>query len=88
MEDHGGDNRGKGLKEGKEGEEEEEVMGSSLTMERVAAAKQFIESHYKAQRKLFYERKQRSFLFPIFSMIQFDPLILLLQNFESFHGWG
>ncbi|KAL6331301.1 hypothetical protein AAG906_009729 [Vitis piasezkii] len=57
MENHGEDGRGKGLKEGKG--EEEEVMGSSLTMERVAAAKQFIESHYKAHMKLIQERKQR-----------------------------
>ncbi|KAH9763134.1 AGC kinase family protein [Citrus sinensis] len=39
--------------------EEEGEIGSSLTMERVAAAKQFIESHYKAQMKHIQERKQR-----------------------------
>ncbi|GAB2225168.1 hypothetical protein Droror1_Dr00005956 [Drosera rotundifolia] len=33
--------------------------GSTLTMEKVAAAKQFIESHYKAQRKDFQDRKER-----------------------------
>ncbi|KAK6944793.1 Protein kinase domain [Dillenia turbinata] len=44
--------------EGEE-EEEEEVLGSSLTMERVAAAKQFIENHYKAQMKHIQERKAR-----------------------------
>lgn len=44
-----------------EGEEEmEETVGSSLTMERVAAAKQFIENHYKNQMKNIQERKERS----------------------------
>ncbi|KAI3983064.1 hypothetical protein MKX01_035345, partial [Papaver californicum] len=41
---------------GKE-EEEEEALGSILTRERVAAAKQFIENHYKAQMKNIQERK-------------------------------
>ncbi|KAF3439637.1 hypothetical protein FNV43_RR17915 [Rhamnella rubrinervis] len=43
------------------GEEEEEggTVGSSLTMERVAAAKQFIENHYRAQRRHIQDRKQR-----------------------------
>ncbi|KAL2551629.1 Uncharacterized protein Fot_05248 [Forsythia ovata] len=36
----------------------EEVMGSSLTMEKVAAAKQFIENHYKNQMKSIQERKE------------------------------
>ncbi|KAF5936370.1 hypothetical protein HYC85_027499 [Camellia sinensis] len=39
--------------------EEEEVLGSSLTMEKVAAAKQFIENHYRAQMKNIQERKER-----------------------------
>lgn len=39
--------------------EEEEVLGSTLTMEKVAAAKQFIENHYKNQMKSIKERKQR-----------------------------
>ena len=38
---------------------EDEEVGSSLTMERVAAAKQYIESHYKAQMKHIQERKER-----------------------------
>lgn len=38
---------------------EEEVLGSSLTMEKVAAAKQFIENHYRAQMKNIQERKER-----------------------------
>ncbi|XP_022750067.1 serine/threonine-protein kinase tricorner-like isoform X1 [Durio zibethinus] len=47
--------------EGIEEEEsrEEEVLGSSLTMEKVAAAKQFIENHYRAQMKNIQERKER-----------------------------
>ncbi|XP_021276172.1 serine/threonine-protein kinase 38-like isoform X2 [Herrania umbratica] len=50
--------------EGIEEEEsgEEEVLGSSLTMEKVAAAKQFIENHYKAQMKNIQERKQRRWI--------------------------
>nr|GME15857.1 serine/threonine-protein kinase tricorner isoform X1 [Ipomoea batatas] len=38
---------------------EEEVLGSSYTMEKVAAAKQFIENHYKNQMKSIQERKER-----------------------------
>ncbi|XP_058086893.1 uncharacterized protein LOC131233980 isoform X3 [Magnolia sinica] len=38
---------------------EEERLGSSLTMEKVAAAKQFIENHYRAQMKNIQERKER-----------------------------
>lgn len=40
-------------------EEEEESQGSTLTMEKVAAAKQFIENHYKNQRKIRQERMER-----------------------------
>ncbi|KAM1173894.1 hypothetical protein FF1_026517 [Malus domestica] len=40
-------------------EEEDGQVGSSLTLERVAAAKQFIEGHYKAQMKHIQDRKQR-----------------------------
>ncbi|URE18493.1 Protein kinase C terminal domain [Musa troglodytarum] len=40
-------------------EEEEEAVGSSLTMERVAAAKKFIENHYRNQTKNIQERKER-----------------------------
>ncbi|KAM1424034.1 hypothetical protein ACFX1R_017860 [Malus domestica] len=46
-------------REEQEEEEEEEVLGSSLTMEKVAAAKQFIENHYRAQMKNIQERKER-----------------------------
>ena len=41
------------------GEREEEVLGSSLTMEKVKAAKKFIENHYRAQMKNIQERKER-----------------------------
>ncbi|KAJ0959804.1 hypothetical protein J5N97_000514 [Dioscorea zingiberensis] len=41
------------------GEKEEESEGSSLTMKRVAAAKQYIENHYRAQMKNIQERKER-----------------------------
>ncbi|KAI6679685.1 hypothetical protein NL676_033566 [Syzygium grande] len=39
--------------------EEDEQVGSTLTMERVAAAKQFIENHYRAQMKHIRQRKER-----------------------------
>jgi hypothetical protein len=47
---------------------EEEVLGSSLTMEKVAAAKKFIENHYRAQMKNIQDRKERYYqtLFLIF----------------------
>ena len=38
---------------------EEEATGSRLTMERVAAAKQYIENHYKSHMKNIQERKER-----------------------------
>lgn len=37
----------------------EEILGSSLTLEKVAAAKQLIENHYKNQMKSIQERKER-----------------------------
>ncbi|XXG42889.1 hypothetical protein AAC387_Pa01g3056 [Persea americana] len=37
----------------------EEALGSSLTMEKVAAAKQYIENHYRAQMKNIQDRKER-----------------------------
>ncbi|KAI4380856.1 hypothetical protein MLD38_006995 [Melastoma candidum] len=45
--------------EEEEGKDEVEVLGSSLTMEKVAAAKQFIENHYRNQMKSIRERKER-----------------------------
>jgi serine/threonine kinase 38 len=43
-----------------EGEREvEAAVWSSKTMERVAAAKKFIEGHYRAQMKNIQERKER-----------------------------
>ncbi|CAO2818000.1 unnamed protein product [Amaranthus hypochondriacus] len=44
------------------GEKEEEILGSSLTMEKVKAAKKFIENHYRAQRKNIQERKERRWI--------------------------
>jgi serine/threonine kinase 38 len=37
----------------------EAAVGSTLTMERVAAAKKFIENHYRSQMKTIQERKER-----------------------------
>ena len=36
-----------------------EAVGSTLTMERVAAAKKLIENHYRSQMKNIQERKER-----------------------------
>jgi len=40
-------------------EEDQADVGSSITLERVAAAKKFIEDHYRSQMKLIQERKER-----------------------------
>ncbi|KAE8667075.1 serine/threonine-protein kinase CBK1-like isoform X3 [Hibiscus syriacus] len=56
------ENQGEEMKEEEEvlEEEQEEWDGvTSLTLERVAAAKQFIESHYKAHMKHIQDRKER-----------------------------
>ncbi|XP_019192151.1 PREDICTED: serine/threonine-protein kinase 38-like [Ipomoea nil] len=45
--------------EEEEEEELEEQLGSSLTLERVAAAKKYIESHYKTHMKQYKERIER-----------------------------
>lgn len=47
------------IQEEESGGTDEEVLGSSLTMEKVAAAKQYIENHYRAQTKNIQERKER-----------------------------
>ncbi|CAO2174903.1 unnamed protein product [Urochloa humidicola] len=47
--------------EGEGGEAAAEAVGSTLTMERVAAAKKFIENHYRSQMKNIQERKERRF---------------------------
>ncbi|KAL5228426.1 hypothetical protein ABZP36_016691 [Zizania latifolia] len=48
--------------EGEDGEDgEAEAVGSTLTMERVAAAKKFIENHYRSQMKNIQDRKERRF---------------------------
>ncbi|KAF7817363.1 serine/threonine-protein kinase tricorner [Senna tora] len=41
---------------------QEEVLGSSLTMEKVAAAKKFIENHYRNQMKNIQQRKERRWI--------------------------
>lgn len=51
----------------------EEALGSSLTMEKVAAAKQYIENHYRAQMKNIQDRKERQ-----------ATKDLLFINFSSF----
>jgi serine/threonine kinase 38 len=58
MEVDGEENRGGGLSALAE-EVEEKQPGSSATMERVAAAKKFIENHYKSHMKTFQERRER-----------------------------
>lgn len=60
--------------------EEEEVLGSTLTMEKVAAAKQFIENHYKNQMKSIKERKQRY----VWILIYINDLSLVLVAFATF----
>ncbi|KAL2545040.1 AGC kinase family protein [Forsythia ovata] len=50
------------MEEEQNGNVSEEVLGSSLTMEKVAAAKQFIENHYKTQMKSIQERKERRWI--------------------------
>ncbi|CAN1217339.1 Serine/threonine-protein kinase CBK1 [Linum perenne] len=47
------------IAEEESGDHQQEALVSSLTMERVAAAKQFIENHYRAQMKNIQERKER-----------------------------
>lgn len=60
MEVDGEENRGRGLPAvAEEAELAEEQPGSSATMERVAAAKKFIENHYKSHMKTFQERRER-----------------------------
>ncbi|KAJ8442828.1 hypothetical protein Cgig2_016294 [Carnegiea gigantea] len=58
-----GEGEGEGEGEEREAEgAEEEVLGSSLTMEKVKAAKEFIENHYRAQMKNIQERKERRWI--------------------------
>ena len=40
-------------------EEKSESVGSSLTMVKVAAAKKFIENHYRTHRRNIEDRKER-----------------------------
>lgn len=68
-----------------EEEEEEEigVVGSSLTLEKVAAAKQYIENHYKAQKKHIQERKERFDRFLIW--FDFMGSVNTCNDFESLY---
>lgn len=66
----------------------EEVQGSSLTMEKVAAAKQFIENHYRAQMKNIQERKERFvsrirrvlFVFVVFFFFMLGVVVCLVAE--------
>lgn len=44
-----------------EEESEEQPLMSTLTLERVGAAKKFIQDHYKTHMELIQQRKERSF---------------------------
>lgn len=54
----------------------EEKLGSNLTLERVAAAKKFIEGHYKSHMKHIRDRKER---YPLHLFI-FFPTNLYVQG--------
>ncbi|CAI9100648.1 OLC1v1037790C5 [Oldenlandia corymbosa var. corymbosa] len=47
------------IPEGEEEEESDDHLMSTLTLERVAAAKKYIEDHYKSHMKLIQQRKER-----------------------------
>lgn len=49
-----------------EEELDQEQLGSSLTLERVAAAKKYIEDHYRSHMKHIQQRKERLISVPIF----------------------
>ncbi|KAL6838729.1 hypothetical protein ACP4OV_031443 [Aristida adscensionis] len=64
---------------------EAEAVGSTLTMERVAAAKKFIENHYRAQMKNIQERKERRFKLErqlASSQVPKDQQINLIKDLE------
>lgn len=66
--------------------QDEGAIGSSLTMERVAAAKQFIENHYKAQRKHIQERKERFLLYTfVYLIISFSACVILYCILKGSH---
>ncbi|XP_008805805.2 serine/threonine-protein kinase 38-like [Phoenix dactylifera] len=63
----------------------EEEVGSSLTRERVAAAKQFIENHYRNQMKNIQERKERRWFLErqlASSQVSKEEQINLLKDLE------
>lgn len=66
-----------------EEQQQEEVLGSSLTMEKVAAAKQFIENHYKTQMKSIQDRKER-YLFFFFLLFVENILMLFSASLLDF----
>lgn len=59
MENHNNNKTAEEEEECTVGEEDEEEPSSSLTLERVAVAKQFIENHYKSHMKHIKERRER-----------------------------
>ncbi|KAK9102515.1 hypothetical protein Sjap_019769 [Stephania japonica] len=63
---------------------EEGSLGSSLTMEKVAAAKKFIENHYKAQMKNIQERKERLLARPVHINLESTTSNFCSSNF----GWA
>lgn len=71
---------------------EQEVLGSSLTMEKVAAAKQFIENHYRAQMKNIQERKERYCLYlslekKVLVFCNVCDLCLVAEKFRKEEDW-
>ncbi|CAL9773041.1 unnamed protein product [Musa acuminata subsp. burmannicoides] len=92
MEKEGGENVGEAATAAgglaavaEEVEEEEEAVGSSLTMERVAAAKKFIENHYRNQMKNIQERKERRWFLErqlASSQVSKEEQLCLLKDLE------
>lgn len=68
-------------------EEEEEDLGSSFTMEKVAAAKNFIENHFKSHMKDMQQRRQR-YLYLYVIAIQLNTCMqasVIFINFQENH---
>lgn len=57
---------------------EESVVASSITQQKVAAAKQYIENHYRTQMKSLQERKERSVIIILTLLILF--LVVLCMS--------
>ncbi|XP_072985724.1 uncharacterized protein [Typha latifolia] len=85
-----GDERKNGVGEGVPAapplpDEKEEEVGSSLTMERVAAAKKFIENHYRSHMKNIQERKERRWYLErqlASSQVPMEEKVNLLKDLE------